>query len=246
MVEMETLVSPNLTSLDLWPHGLGVSHTVHVLIGIYVCVAGVSGTVSNMTLLAIHWLLRDRLLDPTGFLLCNFLLMNFGMSILQFPFAASSSFAGRWLYEDAGCQLYGAAGFFLGIGVVFSLGLVILEGFMIIHGLAPVPRQGRHSLVMVAVSWAALLCFVLPPYLDIFGRFGLEPSGTACTIDYWHGNYRNYNYYVLYLTTMAYMLPISVMLVLFLRSVQQIQEKEATLGWSITFMEHQAAVTKVC
>ena len=35
-------------------------------------------------------------------------------------------------------------------------------------------------------------------------------------------------------------------LVLFLRSVQQIQDKEATLGWSITFMEHQAAVTKVC
>ena len=42
MVEMETLT--NLTSLDLWPHGPGVSHTVHVLIGIYVCVAGLSGT----------------------------------------------------------------------------------------------------------------------------------------------------------------------------------------------------------
>lgn len=38
IVEMETLT--NLTSLDLWPHGPGVSHTVHVLIGIYVCVAG--------------------------------------------------------------------------------------------------------------------------------------------------------------------------------------------------------------
>ena len=38
IAEMETLT--NLTSLDLWPHGPGVSHTVHVLIGIYVCVAG--------------------------------------------------------------------------------------------------------------------------------------------------------------------------------------------------------------
>ena len=44
MVEMETLVSPNLTSLDFWPHGPGVSHTVHVIIGIYVCVAGLSVT----------------------------------------------------------------------------------------------------------------------------------------------------------------------------------------------------------
>ena len=44
MVDMETLVSPNLTSLDLWPHGPGVSHMVHVLVGIYVCVAGLSVT----------------------------------------------------------------------------------------------------------------------------------------------------------------------------------------------------------
>ena len=27
---------------------------------------GVSGFVSNLTLLAIHWALRDKLLDPTG------------------------------------------------------------------------------------------------------------------------------------------------------------------------------------
>ena len=24
-------------------------------------------------------------------------------------------------------------------------------------------------------------------------RYGLEPAGTACTIDYWHGNFRNSN-----------------------------------------------------
>ena len=80
--------------------------------------------------------------------------MNLGMSILQFPFSASSSFAGRygfifkifdfklllsfipfsWLYGDYGCQLYGAAGFFFGIGVVISMGLIILEGFLIISG----------------------------------------------------------------------------------------------------------------
>ena len=35
-------------------------------------------------------------------------------------------------------------------------------------------------------------------------------------------------------------------LVLFLRSVKQIQEKEATQRWSITFTEHQAAITKTC
>jgi len=99
---------------------------------------------------------------------------------------------------------------------------------------------------MILVSWLFLLAFVIPPYLDIFGRYGLEPSGTACTIDYWHGNFRNYNYFVLYLCIFAYVIPITAMLILFLRSVHQIQEKEATCRWSVTFTEHQAAITKVC
>ena len=33
---------------------------------------------------------------------------------------------------------------------------------------------------------------------------------------------------------------------MFLKSVSQIQEKEAHALWSITFTEHQAAVTRVC
>ena len=81
----------------------------------WVCsILGVSGSLSNMTLLTIHMRIRDKLMDPTGkkwcqwirlkclqwsgVLLCNFLLMNLGMSILQFPFSASSSFAGSWVF----------------------------------------------------------------------------------------------------------------------------------------------------
>ena len=43
------------------------------------------------------------------------------------------------------------------------------------------------------------------------GRFGLEPGGTSCTIDYWHGNFRNYNYFVLFLVIFAYIIPITAM-----------------------------------
>ena len=39
-----------------------------------------------------------------------------------------------WLYGDFGCQLYAAAGFFFGIGVIFSLGLIILDGYIVIFG----------------------------------------------------------------------------------------------------------------
>ena len=40
-----------------------------------------SGTVSNMTLLAIHWLLRDRLLDPTGGSRYLDIIYNFALNI---------------------------------------------------------------------------------------------------------------------------------------------------------------------
>ena len=65
-----------------------------------------------MTLMAIHLKLWDRLMDPTGLkdtkhfidyknilgiLICNFLFLNLGMSILQFPFSSSSSFATRFV-----------------------------------------------------------------------------------------------------------------------------------------------------
>ena len=33
---------------------------------------------------------------------------------------------------------------------------------------------------------------LVPPLMDIFGRYALEPSGTMCTIDFWHGNFRHH------------------------------------------------------
>lgn len=232
------------TGEDSWP---AVTHTVHIVIGVFLGVSGISGTFSNMSLLTIHLRLREKLMDPTGVLLFNFLVANLCMSLLQFPFSGSSSFAGSWLYGDFGCQAYAAIGFFFGIGVIFSLGLIILDGYLLTLGsLGPNPRTRSHSLILIACTWLLVLVFVIPPLLDIFGRYGLEPGGTSCTIDYWHGNYRNYNNFVIFLMIFAYILPISAMLFMFLRSVTQIQTKEATLRWSLIFTEHEAAMTKVC
>ena len=75
----------------------------------------------------------------------------------------------------------------------------------------PNPRQRTYSLVLIISTWLLVLVFVVPPLMDIFGRYGLEPSGTSCTIDYWHGNFRNYHNYVIFLVIFAYMLPICIM-----------------------------------
>jgi hypothetical protein len=92
---------------------------------------------------------------------------------------------------------------------------------------AAVPRLPGRAWTMMAVSWHLVLLFTLPPLFDIFGRFflllpllvicfsclrfGLEPAGASCTIDYWHGNFRNYNTFAMFLVVFAYIIPICAM-----------------------------------
>ena len=66
-------------------------------------------------------------------------------------------------------------------------------------------------MILIVCTWLLILFFVTPALTGIFGRYGLEPGGTSCTIDYWHGNIRNYHNYVIFLVIFAYMIPISVM-----------------------------------
>ena len=43
----------------------------------------------------------------------------------------STNILHSWLYGDFGCQLYAAVGFYFGIGVIFSLGLIILDSYVL-------------------------------------------------------------------------------------------------------------------
>ena len=40
-----------------------------------------------------------------------------------------------WLYDDFGCRLHGASGFLFGIGVIFSLGLIVFDNYINITGI---------------------------------------------------------------------------------------------------------------
>ena len=59
-------------------------------------------------------------------------------------------------------------------------------------------------------------------------------------------HYARYYARVFTKTNLAITMIIIPRLFMFLRSVTQIQTKEATLRWSLTFTEHEAAMTKVC
>ena len=131
-----------------------------------------------------------------------------------------------WMYGETGCKLFAIVSLLCGIEVIFSLFLMILDIFFLTSGLqinksvwtvafipgfiSP-PLNRSHSLILSGISWLFALLFVIPPSLNIYANFGLEPSGTSCGIDYWHGNINNYHNYAMILVFGSYMLPISSM-----------------------------------
>jgi hypothetical protein len=82
---------------------------------------------------------------------------------------------------------------------------------MIISGKVVLPGFPKQSWIMLTISWHLVFLFSVPPLLGVFGRYGLEPSGSSCTIDYWHGDFRSYKKFVLYVTVFAYLIPVSLM-----------------------------------
>ena len=81
-------------------------------------------------LLWVHKTLSRYLIDPSGLLLINFLVANLMVVALQIPFSATSSFLGKWIFGNIGCQLYAALGFVTGISSIFSLFLLVLEFYL--------------------------------------------------------------------------------------------------------------------
>jgi len=201
--------------------------------------------VTHASLLSLHIRLREYLMDSSGILMVNFLVANFCLCVLQSPFSSSSSFAGSWLWGELGCQLYAFIGFLFGIGVIFALGLLILDRYMQV-AFGYNGRGAWTPWIMIVAMWHIVLVFSAPPLLDIFGRYGLEPSGTMCTIDFWHGNFRNYNNYVFFLVTCAFGIPIAAMLYMFLKTAHYLQDPDVTKKWSAIQLEHHTALTKTC
>ena len=59
------------------------------------------------------------------------------------------------------------------------------------------------------LCWQTALLLSSPPPFQLAGRYSLEPAGTGCTLDYWHGGFANYVPYVFALTLVGFCLPVS-------------------------------------
>jgi len=208
-----------------WPE---IPYWVHVSIGVALIVQGLPGTVVQSMALSTNLRCRRAMWDPSGIVQINFIVTNLLLSVLQYPFFAVSSLSGRWLFGDAGCQVYAALGFAFGISSVHSFGLIILDLYLMTSSSwlreKSTLQRGRYYFLFIFLQWQLSLLVIAPPLFGALGRFYYEPFKTACTVDFWHRGYKNYPAYIITLTIFVYTIPMVAMFGMLYKSIRTIRK----------------------
>ncbi|KAK7877900.1 hypothetical protein WMY93_031429 [Mugilogobius chulae] len=174
------------------------------------CVLSLTGN-SILLLVAYH---KRSTLKPAEYFVINLSISDLGMTLSLFPLAIPSLFAHRWLFGEVVCQLYAACGVLFGLCSLTNL--TALSSVCCIK--VCYPNYGNkfsssHSCLLVAAVWCYASIFALGP-LAQWGRYGPEPYGTACCID-WHApNHELASLsYILCLFIFCYALPCTIIFV---------------------------------
>ncbi|XP_054716668.1 LOW QUALITY PROTEIN: visual pigment-like receptor peropsin [Uloborus diversus] len=217
-------ISPNLdqdVSSSRYPY-LFPSST-HVFVGSYLILVGILGTIGNGAVVAMF--LRFRVLvTPTSLLLINLAISDLGLIFLGFPFSSSSSFHGRWLFGEGGCQLYAFLGFLFGSAHIGTLALLALDRYLIACRISlRVKLTYRRYCQMLSVVWGYAFFWAAMPLLG-WGRYGMEPSITTCTID-WQHNDSNYKSFILVYFVLGFVVPLAIIAVCYCAIARRVRRK---------------------
>ncbi|GFY67528.1 visual pigment-like receptor peropsin [Trichonephila inaurata madagascariensis] len=116
--------------------------------------------------------LRFRgLITPTSLLLINLAVSDLGLILLGFPFSATSSFAGRWLFGEGGCQWYAFMGFLFGSAHIGTLALLALDRYLIAC------RISLSKDLRIYLHRPSLYFLLLPSLGIIIKSYGKKISG---------------------------------------------------------------------
>jgi len=187
-----------------------ISPNQHTYIGFYLFFVGILGVLDN-GLVVVMFLKFRKLLTPSNLLLLNLCIADLGICLAGgFPLSGTSSFAGKWLWGDMGCQFYAFMGFFFGIGNLTSLLMIALDRYLVTCRRDLGANLSYHRYIqMIIFIWTWSFFWSVCPLLG-WARYGYEPSVTTCTLD-WQNNDSSYKSYIMMASIMVYMVPCMIM-----------------------------------
>ncbi|CAM1298573.1 Uncharacterised protein g2164 [Pycnogonum litorale] len=149
------------------------------------------------------------LFTPANILLINLAAGDFLMVLSQNPFSGSSALMHRWLYGKAGCQIYGFMGFLSGTVMIGSMTVIAVYRYNVTKtSYECVNLTFRKAAFIVSGVWLNAVFWSTMPLLG-WSRYGLEPSLTACTID-WSHNDTSYKTFLVTYCILGYIVPFCI------------------------------------
>ncbi|XP_070701794.1 opsin 7, group member a [Pempheris klunzingeri] len=181
-----------------------------ITVAVVYSIFGVCSLFGNCTLLYVSYK-KKHLLKPAEYFIINLAISDLGLTLSLYPMAITSSLYHRWLYGKTVCSVYAFCGILFGICSLTTLTLLSMVCFVkVCHPLYGNRFNSVHGRLLVACAWVYALLFACSP-LAHWGKYGPEPYGTACCIDWRLSNqHTTARSYTVALFIFCYILPCCV------------------------------------
>nr|ANO39070.1 GCR107 [Schmidtea mediterranea] len=195
-------ISTNLLPTDCF---VKYSFFNRIIISLILSILTIGTSLGNFFIILSVFLVR-KLRTPCNLLVVNLATTDFLVSILVLPLAGVYQVKGFWIFNDTFCSAFIVFDVLLCTASILNLCAISIDRYLII--LKPmeyaVRRNKKRMILMISITWMAAALISIPPL------FGWEKEKTRNTCAY-----SNDLGYQIYATTIAFYLPLTIMLILY-------------------------------
>ncbi|XP_049889181.1 opsin 7, group member a [Epinephelus moara] len=216
-----------------------------ITVAVVYSVFGVCSLFGNSTLLYVSYK-KKHLLKPAECFIINLAVSDLGLTLSLYPMAITSSFYHRWLYGKTVCSMYAFCGMLFGICSLTTLTLLSMVCFVKVC----YPLYGNrfncvHGRLLIACAWIYALLFACSP-LAHWGKYGPEPYGTACCIDWRLSNqHSTARSYTVALFIFCYILPCCVITASYMGILVTVQASRKNMEQHASRQTHMSSIQRI-
>ncbi|CAF4884887.1 unnamed protein product [Rotaria sp. Silwood1] len=206
-----SIIDEHLSRYDslFWSRPTPVNCTPIRIVGIFLCIAAVIGTILNGTLF--YSFVRYKTLRSSPNIFVMFITgIGLFASCTILPLTGTSSIYCQWLYQRIGCQLSAIIAYFYGCSSAYLLcGASLSRLYIIIR-----PFQAKNVTVKNCVIISSLLVLIafIWTILPVIGwnEYTMEGTRTSCCIN-WYDRRTSYVTLIGFLFIVVYCIPLIIL-----------------------------------
>ncbi|KAM8952898.1 opsin-3-like [Pelodytes ibericus] len=221
----------------------GLTRTAHSMVAVCLGCILVLGSLYNSLVLLI-FVKFDTIRTPINMILLNISVSDLLVCIFGTPFSFAASVSGGWMIGQQGCKWYGFCNALFGIVSLVSLSILSYERYLtVLQCTKPDVSNYRKAWLCIVGSWIYSLFWTLPPLFG-WSRYGLESSGTTCSV-VWHSKSANNVSYIVCLFLFCLVLPLVIMIFCYTHIVKVIRDQVCRINLTAAQKREQRLLVMV-